>query len=196
VENEHNRNDYKILFTAFLCLILSGCYYYFFFNRAYVEVDLQVSKNTFLKLYWAADNERFSEKNRSLVKVSPDQTHYTFFLSDLDKISKIRIDPHQYEGEASISKLTISQKGFRQFSIDFTRVKPLFDILDYEAEPDRLRVVSSGNDPNFSYDLAFERERINCSLSLCLPAIASQLSLHTRHVGSGSCPSRYNGSRE
>lgn len=161
MENDHNRNDYKFLFTAFLCLVLCGYYYYFFFNRAYVEVDLQVSKKTFFKLYWAADNERFSEKHRSLVKVTPNQTHYTFFLSDLDKISKIRIDPHQYEGEASISKLTISQKGFRQFSIDFNKVKPLFDIFDYEAGSDQLRVVSSGNDPNFSYDLILERERIN-----------------------------------
>ena len=161
MENEPNRSGYKFLFTAFLCLLLCGYYYYFFFNRAYVEVDIHVTKNTFFKLYWAAENEPFSEKNRSLAKVSPDQIHYTFFLADLGKISKLRIDPHQYEGEASILKLTIYQKGFRQFSIDFNKVKPLFDILEYEIEADRLRVVSSGIDPNFSYDLTLENDNIN-----------------------------------
>jgi len=169
VENEHNSNSYMYLFTAFLCLVLCGYYYYFFFNRAYVELDLQVSKNTSFKLYWAAENERFSEKNRSLVKVSPDQTHYTFFLSDLDKISQLRIDPHQYEGEAMISKLTISQKGFRQFSIDFNNVKPLFDILEYEVEANQMRVVSSGDDPNFNYNLILEkRTSIGLSRHQCM----------------------------
>ncbi|NNF47868.1 MAG: hypothetical protein HKN69_13970, partial [Desulfofustis sp.] len=92
--------------TAAVCLL--GCFYYFFFfyNRALVEVEIEVEHKTRFKLYWAQNNESFSEDHASGVTVVPGRSSYTFFLTNLGGIDQLRIDPFQYQGSGIIKRLT------------------------------------------------------------------------------------------
>ena len=52
----------KWVFSAFVCLLACGLYYYFFVSKAYVEIELEVSQKTDFKIYWAGTGQLYSEK--------------------------------------------------------------------------------------------------------------------------------------
>ena len=135
-------------------VLLSLCYVFYFGNRAFVELDIRVTQITLFKIYWAEPGKPFSEENMVRAKVRPDQEHYRFFLTDLRKVERLRIDPHQYEGMAVIKKLTISQSGYSPIVLaekdDFARLEPLDQIICSWKQTDGFYVFSSGVDPNFA----------------------------------------------
>jgi len=138
-----NRN----VFFIFLCLLLGTLYFQFFLNRAIVQIDIAVTQKTDFKLYWAHNDQPFTEKNRAVVKISPDKTHYQFYLSDIGRIDKLRIDPMQYEGTATIKLIEISQTGYAPFAADLDTLQPVNQISESIMMGDGLRVVSTGGDP-------------------------------------------------
>ncbi|NNK58320.1 MAG: hypothetical protein HKP44_13515 [Desulfofustis sp.] len=133
--------------TAAVCLL--GCFYYFFFfyNRALVEVEIEVEHKTRFKLYWAQNNESFSEDHASGVTVVPGRSSYTFFLTNLGGIDQLRIDPFQYQGSGTIKRLTLSQPGYEPVEIDLAELSPRHEIGDSRAGPDGLKIGSTGKDP-------------------------------------------------
>ena len=145
----------KWKFPLFVSILLSAFYLHFFENRAFVELDIEVSQRTWFKIYWAEPGKLFSEKKMSRVRVKPDQEHYRFFLTNLNKVEKLRIDPHQYEGSSVVKKLVITQNGIETLRFesadDFGRLKSLFDVSSSEMEADGFHVTSSGVDPNFEF---------------------------------------------
>lgn len=165
-------------FFFFLCIFFSCLYLYFFTNRAYVELTIHSPEPTAFKIYWAKDGQPYSEKNRAQLRVEPTQTKYGFFLTNLTDITKLRIDPHQHHGISTIKKISIQQPGFKPIHIetvdDFSRLNPLFGIIEYGISKDGLFTKSVGNDPQFEFiftpekgefDLQNEVARI---VALCL----------------------------
>jgi hypothetical protein len=140
-------------------------YWNFFINRAYVEVELTVDATTDFKIYWAKAGQLFSEKNMAVAIVSPSNTRYGFFLTDIGKVERLRIDTHRYIGEARLESLTLRQEGWHQLSLkgveNFTLLQPLTDIAEYRIGDDGLWVSSSGEDPNFELLLNPERRSID-----------------------------------
>ena len=135
--------------TAIICLLCCAYYFFFFFNRAHVELEIQVKHKTSFKLYWADGENSFSEKRQGVIKLSPDQKLYGFFLTNLDNVQKLRVDPFQYAGTGTIKRITISQKGFKPVTINFEDLKPQNDIVEHQIGPDGLKVTSAGKDPFF-----------------------------------------------
>ncbi len=135
--------------TAALCLL--GCLYYFFFffNRAFVEVEIEVEHQSQLKIYWAGENDPFTEKKRSSTRVSPGGIKsYGFFLTDLADIDRLRIDPMQYRGTATIRRITISQPGFETLHVSLEALQPAHEIVAQRMSDQGLVVESAGGDPS------------------------------------------------
>jgi hypothetical protein len=149
------------LFTLLLCALACFYYYHFFFNRSHVVLDIQVDQQTDFKLYWAAEKKLFSEKRMAEILVSPEQTSYSFFLSDLGSIERLRIDPLEHEGSALVKQIIISQKGYNTLNLDFQKLEPLYDITDFSVDSQGVEIESAGNDPNFLYIPVIKKAPVN-----------------------------------
>jgi len=152
-------------FFFFLCIFFSCLYLYFFTNRAYVELIIESPEPTLLKIYWAEDGQPYSEKNRAQLRVEPTQTKYGFFLTNLTDITKLRIDPHQHHGTSTIKKISIQQAGFKSIHFEtiaeFSRLNPIFGIIEYGISKDGLFTKSLGNDPQFEFNFIPEKSTFN-----------------------------------
>ena len=145
----------SIWFPLLLWLVAIVCYHHFFFARAYMQLDIESARINWFKVYWAAEGEQFSEKRSVKVRIKPERTDYQFYLTNLKKVARLRIDSHQYEGEATINRILIQQKSLADVvldsSADFSALTPLAQIESYDTSNDSLRVISSGKDPNFEF---------------------------------------------
>jgi len=141
------------VFPAILSLLACILYYVFFINTAYVEVELAVAKRTNFKIYWAEKDKPYSEKHMSVVTAHPRRTHYSFFLTDIKNIARLRIDTHSYAGEATLRHLTVEQEGYAVLTLSdgqkFDKLVPLSQIEDFRVTDDGLWLRSAGGDPNF-----------------------------------------------
>ena len=155
----------KLLFPLFLWAVASLLYYHFFFSKAHVEVEIEVSQRTWFKIYWAGEGELFSEKRMSRVRVFPGQTNYKFFLTDLKKVEKLRIGPHQYVGKSTITWLRISQESVEDILLkspeQFSVLQPIDQIGSHSAAGGGLQTVSTGKDPNFLFEPKLVGQPVN-----------------------------------
>jgi hypothetical protein len=142
-------------FPLFISILLSVLYFHYFGNRAFVELDIKVEKTTWFKIYWAKPGKLFSEENMARIRVRPEQEHYRFFLTNLRAVDRLRIDPHQYEGEAVVRKLSISQSGMETIRFagaeDFAALEPIFQVAQSSFREDGFAVLASGGDPQFLF---------------------------------------------
>lgn len=140
------------LFAVVVCLLMCGLYYRLIVNTAFVEIELEVSEKSEFKIYWAEEGAAFSEKHMSVAIVKPGERFYSFFLTDIANVERLRIDTHKYTGQATLKKITVQQEGWAPIELsspeDFSRLVPLYHIADFEIG-DGIRVDSSGEDPNF-----------------------------------------------
>lgn len=143
------------VFGVLVCLLACFSYYWFFFQRAHVELDLVVEQKSRFKLYWAAAGEPFSEKKRASITVAPNHHSYRFFLTDLGRVDRLRLDPIEYAGAATIRSITISQSGFAPVSVDLSSAQPLHDVESMGVEGGQLRLQSKGIDPHFLIEKTF-----------------------------------------
>jgi len=145
----------KMVFAFFVCLLACGLYYRFFVCNGFVEVELEVTQETHFKIYWAEAGQPYAEKNMSVVKANPERKKYSFFLTDIGKIARLRVDTHRYEGEATLKHLQLVQNGWAPLILstpeDFSNLTPLSQIADYRVDSDGLWVESTGDDPNFEW---------------------------------------------
>lgn len=166
------------LFVVFIGCLMCGLYYHFFVNRAYVEIELSVEQKSDFKIYWAGADRLYSEKNMALVIATPERKKYSLFLPDIEKIDRLRIDTHNYKGEATLLKIALQQEGWAPVTLvtseQFNTLAPLFDIEESKVENDGLWVKSGGIDPNFELVLSPEKQAINTGwLVLRMIAIAA-----------------------
>ena len=149
------------LFTVLLCLLACAIYYHFFFNRAQVTVELEVEHPTVFKLYWSDEKKQFSERRRGSVRVSPRETTYSFALTDIADIAFLRLDPIQYQGDAVVKKIVVSQAGFKDYSVDLSQAEPLHDIERHHFDPGGLHLTASGKDPYFLVVPVLEKQPVD-----------------------------------
>ena len=151
-------------FTLAICLLGCAYYFLFFYNRAFVEVEIEAEHKSIFKLYWTSGDIPFSEKKSSSVRLKPGKGSYTFFFTDLGKVDKIRVDPFQYEGKGTIHRLTLSQSGFQTVEVDLPSLVPLNHIEKSEAGPTGLLIESTGSDPFLLLQPDLARKPVNWAL--------------------------------
>ncbi len=144
------------IYPVVLCL-LACTLQYIYLNTAHVEIEVEVAERTDFKIYWAEEGQLYSEKNMSMVIVYPDRSHYSFFLKDLKNIARLRIDTHEYAGEATLKHLAVEQEGYVAITLsdrhDFGKLVPLAQVEDLRVTDDELWVRSTGKDPNFELSI-------------------------------------------
>ena len=156
--HEHGKeNGLVTWFGLFVCLLACGYYFWFFFNRAYVEIEINVAQPTFFKLYWAGENQHFSENRRAAVRLSPERQNYHFFLIDLDRVAKLRLDPIEYPGEATVHRVRVSQAGFQATDLDLCQAEPTNDIGTSTCDEAGLQLHATGIDPYYLLTPHFDR---------------------------------------
>ena len=172
VENNRNRvidrmngKWLQAAFALFVCCLACGLYYYFFVDKVYAEIELDVAQKCDFKIYWAEGDQLYSEKNMSVVIATPERKTYSLFLPSFGKISRLRIDTHNYQGEAILKKLVLQQEGWVPVTLatpeQFKALVPLFDIEEWGVGDEGLWVKSAGKDPNFELVLAPERQAMD-----------------------------------
>ncbi len=148
-------------FPFFVATLLSVLFFYCVVNRAVVELDISVSKTTWVKIYWAEEGQPFSEKRMAGVRARPEHNQYSFYLTDLRKIATLRIDTHQYEGEAVVKRIIIRQKGLQPLYFEgekeFSLLSPVFQVAKSSWLPGGFVVDSTGEDPQFTYQVNLKR---------------------------------------
>lgn len=142
-------------FVVLVCLLACSLYYYFFVKKTYVEIELSVAQRCDFKIYWAKGDDLYAEENMSVVIATPERRHYTMFLPNIEKINRLRIDTHNYPGEATLHKLVLRQEGYEPIVFSapehFKVLKPLFQVEAWDAGGEGMWVKSSGNDPTFEF---------------------------------------------
>ncbi|MFC1831096.1 hypothetical protein ACFL0S_03640 [Thermodesulfobacteriota bacterium] len=153
-------------FTLGLCLL--GCLYYFFFffNRAFVEVEIEVEQKSQLKIYWADKDQSFSEKRRSSIRISPGAVSYGFFLTNLSGVDRLRFDPMQHPGKATISRVAISQTGYEPFTVPVENLQPAHEIINNKITENGLGFESSGVDPYFLISPQINKSGVNWGIEI------------------------------
>ena len=175
-------------FAGVICLIACSAFYAFFVNRAHVDLTIEVEKRTVFKIYWAEEGEYFSERKMAQVLVKPDRNTYDFPLTNLKKISQLRIDPQEFAGKSVIRRLVIRQNGYADISLasseEFAKLKPLAQIRSYSTEGNVLETVSSGKDANFLLEIQAQPQPFDwtsvivSSLFLCIFILLIYASIH------------------
>jgi hypothetical protein len=138
-------------FLIAVCALLCAAYYGYFVNRALVEVNIDVDKRTFLRIYWAGEGEDFSAGRNSRVLVSPEQREYRFYLTDIGTVQRLRLDPHDYRGTSTIHRLVIKQKGWQPVTLIGAHavLQPNGQVAGFSLDANRLVTISSDRDPYF-----------------------------------------------
>lgn len=170
-----NVTVFRLLFATCVALFVGSLYFYFFVNTAFVDVEIKVSEPTDFKIYWAKPKMMYAEENMSVITAHPGRTTYSFMLTEISKLERLRIDTHRYLGEATLRSLRIRQEGWTpivlQTDEDFKRLMPLHQVADSRFDNDGFWVVSSGDDPNFELAIAPEYKGLD-PLSLGVRMVA------------------------
>ena len=169
------------LFAVVVALLASGLYYYFFVATARVEVEVEVSQKADFKIYWAKEGQLYAEEHMAGVVAKPERKKYTFFFTDIGKLARLRIDTHNYAGEAVLKRLVITQEGYRPLVFadreQLARLQPLHDIVESVIADEGLRVTTAGNDGNFELPISPERTGFDLLSLLCRLAVVILLAL-------------------
>ncbi len=171
----------RIIFPALLCVVICFFHYRFFIDRAYVELTIHVDRPATFKLFWKKSNSGYIDNNSVTIIVKPGQRNYQFFAMDLDEVSVLRIDPIDYLGHCSLSRLVIHQKGYLpiklESQVDFLRFIPINQVTIQHHLKKRFVFTSSGQNPSFELEPDIQQANFNWpelffqQLFLCLVTI-------------------------
>jgi len=143
-------------FFLFVCLLTCFSYYFFLVSTARVVVEIEVSEPSNFQIYWASSSAGYSEEKSASVPVHPQKNIYSFRLTDLAEVETLRIDTHQYAGQAKIRQLSVFQEGYSTVSLagsGFDALIPQNHIGSFVVDGTGLLVSSIGKDPGFELKL-------------------------------------------
>lgn len=156
-----------VLLLSFASILLYG---YFFINRAHVEIRVSSPASTWFKMYWAGEEKLYSEKNMGRVQIRPGTERYSFFITDLRKIDRLRIDPSEKPGEVTVQEIIIHQPGLPPVNLssaaDFSRLQILGDVRSTRYTENGWVVNAAGRDPRFQLQIEHLPRSLNWSLEI------------------------------
>lgn len=160
LNQKYLNNNLLILIVLLFLFLFIYTYINFFRHQAFVRIDVRSNIITNFKIYWAGENQIYTEKRSSFVRINHVQNKYTFSIPDLASIKKIRIDPADGRGRTArilIKRLIIRQAGYAPIRFEnkaeFMRLIPLGGIEQIENDKRGFLVVSSGEDPKLEVQI-------------------------------------------
>lgn len=149
-------NGKQHIVILILGIILTLCYHFMVFKVADVDLHVDTDTRTVFKVYWAEAGQLYSEKRMSRVVISPNQSDYSFGLSNLVAIKKLRIDVSEKPAKVRLLELHIRQEGLSELSFDseddFKKLIPLAGIADLTFDlSGKMEVVADNNDPQMEF---------------------------------------------
>jgi len=142
----------QFLLAVLACVIACTAYYQFVVNTAVVDLEMSVNESSHFTLYWAADGEGYSERRIATVKAHSGKDIYSFNLTNISKVSRLRVDTHSTIGEVTLKSLAIHQEGYEPIILDdqlsFSKLVPLQQIETTRVDENGLWIKSNGTDPN------------------------------------------------
>ena len=95
-----------------LTLVFSAAYYFFIFNKALIELELETDTRTILKVYWPNQHGNYSEKKSAQLLIKPGQSRYQLRLANLSGLDRLRLDPSENKPASIILRhVTLRQSG-------------------------------------------------------------------------------------
>ncbi len=154
---------YRIALIFSLCAAL--VYTHFFLNRAYVELRISTEVKTDFKIYWAGEGEDYAEKRMVRISIGPQKENFAFFLTDLRKAHKLRIDPFEKGGSVYFKSLRISQYGLPPIEMsepkEFAQLVPLGGVYSTGYTIDGWEIQSLDKDPRFQLEVKLPPRTLN-----------------------------------
>ncbi len=138
-------------------LLLSFVYLYFFAFKA--EIDLQIDLlspgRAWLKIYWADQNEHYSEGKVRQVLISGTNKSYHLTIDGLGSIERIRIDPVEFATQLRLKRFKVSQPGFKPVDLNlksgFAGLEPVNQISELDINAYGFNFATSGSDGQLEY---------------------------------------------
>lgn len=150
------------LYVVIACLFVSGFYYHVFISKALVEVEIEVSRDSDLKIYWAKSGQPYSEEKMAVAHTNAQKQSYSFFLTDISSVERLRVDTHNYKGTVVLKKITIQQQGYKPIVLSdpdgFAALVPLEQIRKFSIDSGGMSIISTGIDPNFELFITPEKK--------------------------------------
>lgn len=142
----------QFLLAVLACVIACTAYYQFVVNTAVVDLEMSVNESSHFTLYWAADGEGYSERRIATVKTHSGKDTYSFNLTNISKVGRLRVDTHSIIGEVTLKSLAIHQEGYESIILNdpssFSKLVPLQQIETTRVDENGLWIKSNGTDPN------------------------------------------------
>lgn len=145
---------HTVVFLSLLCLLFCWLYFFGVYNHVTVELDLKVhdaSKGSRVRVFFASGGQAWSELRSTAVHAKPGLVIYRFPLVNFGKVDRLRLDTHNYEGEAELSGFRMIQPGYAPLKLNAaelsTRLHPLVAGTQIELQKNVVLVRSSDSDP-------------------------------------------------
>lgn len=145
---------FKPWLSGFLLFALfTGFFQYLVANKAVVDLHLITSEKTVFKIYYRDTGGNWSENKMSSVVIRPGLERYSFRLTDLRRVSELRIDTSE-KGlpTVTVHSLELRQMGFAPVRLDtaaeFARLRQGTGIQEFSVGPQSFTVVPQSKDPN------------------------------------------------
>ncbi len=117
-------------------------------QRAELQVSLESPVESFFRVYWAADGQRFSARRSAFVAYHEGVEILRLKLGNLHNIAKISIVPTRKPTSVTLKALSIAQPGFKTIhfrsSQELAKFIPEGDVRMLTVEDDALQLSSSG----------------------------------------------------
>ncbi len=149
--NATNRKSLA-LFALLFALIYTGLH---FVNQySFVHLNLESSRSTWLKIYWAEKGQGWSEDRTSSIRLNARKKHYLLPIhADLSRLERFRIDPSDRAGvRINIRQISITHAGsaplvFKDAS-GLGRFAHNDDVSDLKIDQHGMQFTASGRDSN------------------------------------------------
>lgn len=142
--------------AAILASLVCIAYYYLAVNRAVVNLEVETDNRTLFKMYYKGQEGNWSESRVATVALKPGVHHYSVRLTNIEKISELRIDPSEKPANVTIRSMIIRQYGFQPLRLDsqnLAQIKPLAGIAALNITGEGLTVTPANGDPQLLYSL-------------------------------------------
>jgi len=126
-------------------------------STGHAELEIHAAHATTLQIYWAGDEQNYSESRVNKVRVYPHQHLYKIALADLTQVNRLRIDPSTGINRIVIGQFSLFQFGLEPLrlleSAELEQIRPFRRIASYAAGDKGIEVVTAGPDPQMELRL-------------------------------------------
>ncbi|MCW5198660.1 hypothetical protein VU07_03070 [Desulfobulbus sp. F4] len=160
--------DRPWLSMLILAVVFGAGYYFFIFNRAWVELELKTDTRTVLKIYWPDQQGKYTEAQMAALLLRPNKSKYAVQVTDISKLDHLRLDPSEKKGaKIAIRRIAVRQNGFPPLQLnskdDFAKLQVKAGVLS-ASRPEQGGIVLDiqDSDPQLELTLPELGEKKPC----------------------------------